>query len=62
MVKNGYEVFDRKVTFKDWWKDQNYSKDIKIFLKKEYSTKPYVFLVMNKIHNLAIKEEKSEDY
>ncbi len=42
-VENSYEIFERKIKFDEWWKDKNYSIKEKIFFKKDYASRPYLF-------------------
>ena len=59
-VENGYESFTQRIPFNRWWMTNHYKNTFKIFFKKNFSRRPYLFIAMNKLQHFDFTQTMFE--
>ena len=53
-VENGYEVNQDTIELKEWWKKKDQPYTHKIYFKRDYSSRPLLFFVANKLKHFSV--------
>ena len=57
-IENGYESDIEVINLDRWWEKRKSTFEKKIFFKKDYSARPWVFFTANKMKNFTVKSKK----
>jgi hypothetical protein len=60
-VENGYEVHHDTIELKEWWNEKKTVYYHKIYFKRDYSSRPLLFFVANKLKHFSVKNLNGDE-